>query len=198
MLKKTTAFSTAFILILGTLWATSVKPVNLQEMVGSAERIFWGSCVSVEETTLASGLVATQYTFQVRRGLKGVEAGEMVTFRQLQSNDRRKLSLPGLPSFRKGQESLIFLHGESRLGLTSPVGLQQGVFRLQQDEQGLSVINGMQNSNLDYELPEINMRSAGLAGRERELLSSKQPIPLDTFAALVAKFDRLNQQRADQ
>ncbi|HSR68801.1 MAG TPA: hypothetical protein VLU25_12760 [Acidobacteriota bacterium] len=198
MLKKTTALGTAFLLLLGTLWATSVKPVNLQEMVGSAERIFWGSCVRVEETALPSGLVATQYTFQVRRGLKGVEAGEMVTFRQLQSTDRQSLKIPGLPTFRKGQESLIFLYGESRLGLTSPVGLQQGVFRVEQTEQGLSVINALENSNLDYDLPEINMRSAGLAGRERDLLSSKQPIPLDTFAALVAKFDRLNQQRADQ
>lgn len=198
MLKKTIAAATLLVLIVTTVWATHVKPVNLQDMVASADRIFLGACIKAEETTLPSGLTATEYTFQVRRGLKGVNSGDTVTFRQLHASGRQSLSIPGLPRFRHGQDTLVFLHGDSKLGLTSPVGLSQGVFQVQQSNEGLVVVNGMGNSNLDYELPEINVRSAGLAGRERQLLSADQPIPLDTFASLVAKFERLNQQKARQ
>ncbi|HSR49501.1 MAG TPA: hypothetical protein VLV83_01660 [Acidobacteriota bacterium] len=198
MLKKTIAAAVLLIFAASSAWATQVKPVNLQKMVEQAERIFMGACVKVEEVTLPSGMKATQYTFRVRRGLKGVDAGDTVTFRQLHSNNRQAVSIPGLPRFKKGQDSLVFLLGDSRLGLTSPVGLQQGVFDVRPTQDGLMVVNGVGNSNLDYELPETNMRSAGLARSEREMLAANQPISLDALASLVVKFERLNQRKAGQ
>ncbi len=51
--------------------------------------------------------------------------------------------------YRKGQELLLLMNGSSRYGLTSPVGLEQGRFRIQRDRSGREVAtNGAGNLRL--------------------------------------------------
>jgi len=38
--------------------------------------------------------------------------------------------VPGIPQYSLGEEVVIFLRGESSRGFTSPVGLSQGVYRV--------------------------------------------------------------------
>ena len=121
-----------FLILSGTqLGATTVQTVNLFEMVKLADRVFWGKCLKMKTAQDgATGLLVTAYTFEVREGIKGVSAGETVVFRQI-SQGQKGFGIPGLPQYHEGQEALLFLHADSRIGLTSPVGLSQGVFRVE-------------------------------------------------------------------
>jgi hypothetical protein len=139
-----------------------------------------------------------EYTFRVERGLKGVQAGDQVVFRQFQAAQGRAVGIPGLPRFSKGNEWLIFLHGDSRIGLTSPVGMEQGLFRLEKMQDGnLGVVNSLGNSNLAYQLQSEQIQVSGLARTDVDLLSkARKPMSLEDFAALVDKIDRNLKTRA--
>lgn len=130
---------------------TSVRLLNLVEMVQLADRVFWGECLSVEEKSGdPSSLPVLEYVFTVQGGIKGVQTGETVTFRQIGSSPQGTVDIP---DYQKGQELLLFLHGDSRLGLTSPVGLAQGVFQLKRTAEGeIGVLNALENTNLEYRL----------------------------------------------
>ena len=78
-------------------------------------------------------------TLRVRETLKGA-ARETYTFRQYIWDLRDRSDVAG---YRKGQELLLLMNGSSRYGLTSPVGLEQGRFRIQRDRSGREVaMNG--------------------------------------------------------
>ena len=50
----------SFICLMRSTLATTVEPINLFEMVNSADRIFWGECLSSEsEQDLFPGQVVT-------------------------------------------------------------------------------------------------------------------------------------------
>lgn len=136
--------------------ATMVLPMNFSQLAGGADRIFIGTCSSVKEGQTAEGLPFTEYTFTVLEGFKG-QVGETVTFRQVgqlaprRYNDKlaQVFRVPGMPVYRPGQKALLFLHADSRIGLTSPVGLFQGAFLLSTDLAGAEVaVNGADNANL--------------------------------------------------
>ncbi len=95
-----------------------------------------------------------------------------------------------MPGYRKGQKLLLFLHGDSRLGLTSPVGFTQGVFRMIQDRDGLKAVNGVGNSNLTYELAPDRISKMGLSKTQIQELSKAEPIRFATLASAVRQIER--------
>lgn len=132
--------------------ATQVRRLTLEELVEHAETVFAGRCVArrVEDDPGVGGPV-TVLTFQVDRAVKG-QPGESITFRQIggrDKNDARGKLIAGLPRFRPGEEVVLFLYGESRVGLRSPVGLGQGKFSIVTDKQGRRlVVNEFGNARL--------------------------------------------------
>lgn len=191
MIKKSLASFMAIGLLGPALLATQVIPMNLVDMVGRADRIFLGVCQKVESVRTSNGLTARQYTFQVRRNLKGVENLETVVFRHLSSPAVGGMRIPGIPTYKQGQEILIFLHADSAIGLTSPVGLSQGLFRVERLSSGQVVVtNSLRNTNLNYQLSPAVAGEAGLGKKELALLGGKKLIALDDFARLVAKIER--------
>ena len=135
-----------FFLISGLILGTSVRVVNLVEMVSLADRIFLGQCVSSEDgVDPVLQMPITEYRFVVQQGIKGVGAGEEILVRQVSG-------IAGTPRYRKGESLLIFLHGDSQLGLTSPVGMGQGIFQVEKGSQGMTVTNALQNQNLVHNL----------------------------------------------
>ena len=44
--------------------------------------------------------------------------------------------IAGVPTFHVGEEVVLFLYGESELGLSSPVGLGQGKFEVVETKEG--------------------------------------------------------------
>jgi hypothetical protein len=108
-------------------------------MTERAARIFSGRCTSasvVFDATL--GRDVTVATFRVDRAIKGV-ADRTVTVRMLgaaAANGPSREGRDAASPFRKGEDVVLFLYGESAQGLSSPVGLGQGHFRVVNDKKG--------------------------------------------------------------
>jgi hypothetical protein len=153
-------------LLSGLSLASQVRQVNLEEMTRRAARIFSGRCIQTSvEYDASLGRHITVATFRVRRAVKGV-AGDTVTVRMLGGGAPGD-SPAGVPQYRRGDEVVLFLYGESALGLSSTVGLGQGSFKVLTDKQGRRVaLNDAGNRNLLREMrPEARERLRGL--RER-------------------------------
>jgi hypothetical protein len=121
---------------------------NLEEMTATADRIFVGRCLAVEETdeVIAQGhMPVTRYTFAVERAIKG-KLARQVTFRQLGHPAHRALGkgseltmhgeavspstfIHGMSQYHVGDRLLLFLIPDYLGGkVTYPVGLYQGAF----------------------------------------------------------------------
>jgi len=120
---------------------------NLEEMTATADRIFLGKCVAVEEgeDTIAQGtLPVTTYTFEVERAIKG-RVPRLLTFQQLGHTTKGKLakqggmtmhgravtpeSFHGMSEYAVGDRQVLFLIPNYLGGkVTYPVGLYQGAF----------------------------------------------------------------------
>ncbi len=151
--RPVSAVFLALALSLSHLPASQVRPVDLEQMTHRAARIFEGRCTGsrVEfDTSLKREVVVS--TFRVHRWVKGAD-GSVVTVRMLAGAPGSAGSeAAGLPSFRPGDEAVLFLYGESTLGLTSPVGLGQGRFRIFRDKQGRRLaLNDFGNRNLNLQ-----------------------------------------------
>ncbi len=173
-------------------WATSVRLVNLAEMTEAADRVFRGRCVSVKKLAdPAGGFPAVEFRFEVLEAVKGTEKGQTVVFRQVQTARRGAGGIPGIPEYRKGEDLLIFLAGDSRIGLTSPIGLGQGAFRLREGGDGdLEALNEIENRNLTVGLESAKAASMGLSSEEMATLRRGGPIPLAALVSAARKIDR--------
>ena len=173
------------------LQGATVRVVNLVEMIALADRIFVGQCVSREQKTLESGrFQIVEYVIRAEHGIKGVNTGQEVVVRQFGPIDSQVI--PGIPSYQKGKKMLIFLYGDSRLGLTSPVGLGQGIFYLEKSAEGdVGVVNSLKNRNLIYGLDgqlslETNLSSEDLKELRQDL------IPIDRFINILERLSSRN------
>ena len=117
--------------------ASTVRPLNLEEMTGRAAQIFVGRCTVVESVTdEVLGVPVTIATFEVSAVLKGA-VGRTVTIRQLPALDAAAggpAGIAGLPALRPGEEVVLFLYGATASRLTAPVGFGQGRFAIVADK----------------------------------------------------------------
>lgn len=185
---------TGLVLLLGlavTVRATTVRSVNLKDMVHLADRIFLGHCVELQQVRDSGiGIPVVEYTFYVERGIKGVRTGQTVVFRQLQSSRVSRFGVPGMPHFASGQQILLFLYADSRLGLTSPVGLEQGIFHQERMPDGeMGLVNQQRNVNLKTGWDLDQMQESGLSQAQAQRLQKSEPIPLREFQAMVERVE---------
>lgn len=152
--------------------------------------------MSVEEELHENGLPVLRYEFEVIRGIKGTTSGEILTFRQLRGPGPKGLGFAGLPVYKEGQEVVLFLAGESRIGLTSPVGFGQGVFSLEKSRAGQArLINELQNQNLLYQVSDTDLSRVGLqASRVAELSAST--LTLETLGEAVRLIEAYQKSHA--
>ena len=177
-------------------YATKVKSVNLEQMVQGANRIFVGTCVAVEDGTVpGTEIPIATYTFLVSERIKGV-MGDTVTIRHFGVREPRMRGdqvlvqrVPGMPIYHVGQEVVLFLIEDSSLGLTSPVGLFQGVFAVQERDGKKVLQNGNQNLGLFKGLSkEESVRKWKLSDEEANLFSAmKGSIDRAAFIGIVKK-----------
>lgn len=119
--------------------------LSLRQLTAPAGYIFAGRVRSVQyiPATRSSPVATMRITFQVEQGLRGVRTGRTLTIRQW----------AGLwdagTRYRVGDRLLLFLYPPSRLGLTSPVGGQQGRFAL--DHRGQALV-GIERAALFREM----------------------------------------------
>ena len=153
--------------------ATRVRPLNLDQMTERASRVFSGRCVEVTYTLDPElGREVVLVTFEVERAVKG-EMGATVQIRVLPADEGRGQGVDGVPGFEPGEEVVLFLYGESAVGLTSPVGFGQGKFTVQEDKSGNRVaINAYGNRNLFKGLSSAASEHLGdVVPRGRETIS---------------------------
>ncbi len=123
--------------------ATTVIALTPSEVDALAHRIVEARVVGAADVRVAGGIVAIEYELAVERVIKddGSVAPQMaqnagrMTLRQVGSLDRtRPVAVIGMPRYVVGERYRLALNGDSVLGLSSPVGLGQGVTRLGEAE----------------------------------------------------------------
>ena len=121
--------------------ATSVLPIELDQIVASAQHIAHVRCVSNTVEADPNVRVGTVSTFVVLDRAKGAP-GATFTVRQVGGELNGVVIDYHVPTFKVGEEYVLFMPPASRLGLASPVGLAQGVFNVRPGSAGKEVGNG--------------------------------------------------------
>jgi len=124
----------------------------------------------IEPHPQLKNLTTAVVSMQVLETYKGQSQKKLV-FRQFVWDLRTQLSPQG---YEKGQEVVLFLEPVSEYGLTSPVGLEQGRFRVTRDRQGrATVLNGRGNAGL-FNSVEQRARAQGKQLSPRTATLAKQ------------------------
>jgi hypothetical protein len=172
--------------------SASVAQANLDYLVQRAQTIVRGNVVSaiLEPDPQFSNLETVLVTIQVAKTLKG-PARPKLTFRQYVWNSKDAIGAGG---YHKTEEILLFLNPQSQYGLTSPVGMEQGQFRVLHDNKGNSyAINGRGNIGLfSGVLAKSESRGISFSAPARTMLSKtggKVPLATleETIQALAAQ-----------
>lgn len=110
------------------------KRLTLAEVTNEATRIIHGTVTVSTSGRDQSGAPATWTTIAVARTVKGT-VGATLTIKQFgvagPLPDGAITRFPGMPRYAVGEEVVLFLRADSRRGFTSPIGLEQGVYRVQ-------------------------------------------------------------------
>lgn len=190
----------------------AVLRFNLEEMTATADRIFVGRCVTVEQTEerIAQGVMpVTRYSFEVERVLKGRLPG-LITFRQIGHPSRRasgkggeiqmhgqsltqKTFIHGMSEYRVGDRVVLFLIRNYMDGkVTYPVGLYQGAFFVSRLPSGQELARNSIN-NLGLFTAPYNGTSMKETGAR--IIFPERDEPLSMTAGLSAKSLSLAQKR---
>jgi len=164
-----------------------VVPRTLLELSRSAGTIVRGQVVStrVEPHPDYRNIPTLLITLKVEEVLKG-KAGQTFTFRQAILDIRDRYDHNG---YKKGQHVLLLLARPSRYGFSSPMGLEQGRFRLVRSASGrLEAVNGFANRALFDEMPrQLRWQGIDLSGPSQRLVETHRdgPIAYDALRTLI-------------
>lgn len=182
--------------------AQMVVDLNLEQMTALSDQVFTGKCAKISKSTDSSWHSIQEVTFDVEEVLKG-DPVPTVTFKQLVSGAKEIRGTQGervvvqglfheLPTYRVGEESIIFLSAaDPGSGLTAPIGLAQGKFKVTNSSQGKLVVNGHNNKALfpSYSTQKNTLlQTLSLSSSESLLLDTTQgELPYTAFASMVKK-----------
>ena len=168
---------------------------SLQEKAGT---LFHGKCLERKEVVDGKPLPYTEYTFEVIRAVKGCKDGQgkqmkTITIRHAGTTKGRQrtdglVEVPlhfGIPEYAVGEEVVLFLTRESRLGLCAPVGLVQGKFSVVKKDRKLFVKNPKGNK-LFQTVDTSSFKELG-PDEEKALTAGEKLIELRCFLNLCSK-----------
>ncbi len=168
------------------------RPVSLAELTQRAAIVVQGRVLEAvyEGHPDYPNVSTVRVTLQVEQMIRG-DRVERFTFREF---------LPGLMGQRgkrgyaAGQRLLLFLPRPSQYGLSSPLGGEQGRFRILRDAEGKElIVNDLGNAGLFRDVPDAVAR-AGLRlspAEERVAASVRGAVPLADFLSLVERLSKL-------
>ena len=143
--------------------AGRIRELGLADMADRSGRIFHGTCIERAVTEpVTGGRPYTTYTFEVIEPIKGVgEEETRIRFSVLSTPDGRGFA--GIPVFDVGQELLLVLYPAGPKGMTSPMGLDQGSFRVTENAEGdKTAVNSRKNRGLFVDVPSTVLRARDL------------------------------------
>jgi len=158
-------FSSAALLALSfftlTASAALVMKMGLGDLVNKADKIFRGTVLTKEPGTVSMGgseFPTVVYTVRVDDALKGkFDAKPVVTLTMLgnlkadvaNGNNKRLFALDMNPDLKVGSDYVLFTTAPSAVGLSTTVGLSQGLFRIFNDASGSELAaNGLGNQGI--------------------------------------------------
>ena len=163
--------------------ATSVVPLDLDQITAGAQHIVHVRCTNNEVQPDAAIGVVTVTTFVVLDRAKGSGAPTFIV-RQA-GGELNGLAVDyHVPKFIVGNEYVLFMPPASKLGLASPVGLSQGAFSVVQGRTGKEVGNGTDFAAL---LSSTDRAAAGpnLAARMQLARPERARVDLSEFMTLM-------------
>jgi hypothetical protein len=185
------------ILLIAPAGASLVVQLDLVSLHSRAGTLFHGRCTGRQEFPEAKPFPYTEYTFEVIDALKGCRDGagnlqKTVTIRH--AGTRTGYVRPdglevaplrlGVPEHEPGEEVVLFLTPESRFGLSSPIGLAQGKFKVSRKDGRATVKNDVGNCGLLDKVEASSFR--GLRDQDlAPLRSAKEGIELGRFFDLL-------------
>jgi hypothetical protein len=117
--------------------ATTVQKMSLRDLAKKSDAIV---LARVEDETArydANKEIFTYITLRVLEPVKGPKKDDVITIRQLGGTvDKIASIVPGTPTFKKGEEVVVFLTQKDRAGYPWVMGLQQGKYSVTADEMG--------------------------------------------------------------
>ena len=168
--------------------ATTVKHFDLDGMTASAARVFRGTVIDIRPGTVLVGgaqLPTTTYRLRVVESfkgnfptVKGVTFAEVTMIGSIKGdvvrNGVRHLSIfRDVPRLERGRDYLLFITAESRVALSSPVGLGQGCFDIDTSSPAQLTANRVSNAGL---APGVKgpVRYDDLARRVRTIVAAQK------------------------
>ena len=167
-----------------------VLPRNLDQLTDRASDILRGTVLRahVEKHPEFTNLDTVVVTLRVTETLKGGASGTF-TFRQYIWDIRDRRDAAG---YRKGQDLLLLLNATTRYGFTTPVGVEQGRFRVEPDGKGgYTATNGADNARLFNGLSAPSNPAVALSPAGASLVAKhrKGPIALGQLEELIRAYD---------
>ena len=162
-------------------------PSNLEHLTSGASLIVHGFITSahVEPHPELSGLQTVVVQLKVVDVLKG-QSGEFLTFRQFIWDARDRVDAAG---YHKGQELVLLLNAPSKLGLRSPVGLEQGRFTVRHLAGGQTrAINGNGNFFLFSSAEGQTGKAKSKVVVPPTLVTSPGSVSLDSLKQLIRAY----------
>lgn len=170
------------------------RNVNVAEMTSRAGRVIHGTVSEVRNGVHPQnpGIAVTFVKVQVLETIKGASSRE-VSFMQFGNSTTQYAT--HLPRYSVGEEVVLFLYPESKLGLTSPVGEGQGKFTVKDDiNTGRRILVNEQLNQAVFSRLDANKMSTRLGLTRAERLTVVQSneansrgLDLGSFRSIVRK-----------
>ena len=174
-------------LMVSPLAATTLLQMDLGQLVERSDRIFRGTVVDVEQSTITAGggeLPMVIYRLKVDESLKGgvdLVKGDtsVIEIRMVgsikkpeRSGDMQHFSpFYDVPRLSMGSDYVLFTTQPSAIGLSTTVGLGQGAFSVFSRDKGEFAVNQYDNLGLGFDAPgpiaysELTAKIAALLGQ---------------------------------
>lgn len=168
--------------------ATSVKHLDLPDMTSSAARVFRGTVTDVRAGSVKVGggeLATTIYRIKISEAFKG----DFATFKDITYADVEMLggikaekstgrlkhfsAFRDMPRLERGRDYLLFMTAESRIALSSPVGLAQGLFEIETELPSEPTANRLNNAGLAAGISKGPVPYQELAARVRSIIATQ-------------------------
>jgi hypothetical protein len=131
-------------------FATTVQKLSLQELSKKSESIVMARVDDAFSSwDAAHKEIYTYFTLSVLQPVKGSKGATTITLRQLGGTvDNIASIVPGMPSFRKGEEVVVFLTQKDAAGYPWVMGLQQGKYSIAEKDGVKMVRNDLAGTEL--------------------------------------------------